>query len=311
MPLKTGYAAAALFFVGTAAGTILVKQSISPSPLDRATFAAVYETPVPQRTPRRIYHLGHSLVGRDMPAMFAQLSGHAYDSQLGWGSSLRQHWEPDEPVNGFEVENAHPRYRDAREAVASGDYDAIVVTEALGYRSKAPWRETHSYLRKWALRAWTAKEDTRFYLYTTWRGLDHEGDWLDLIESEQAGYWEDRALRRTLAYQDVAAPIYVVPGGLVMAAFVREVEARGGIGPIKDRTSLFSDEIHFNDYGAYLMALTHYAVLLGRSPAGLPHDLKRADGSAADDPGTEAARLMQDIVWQVVTSYPPTGVAGQ
>ena len=68
------------------------------------------------------------------------------------------------------------------------------------------------------------------------------------------------------------------------------------------------DPIHINDIGAYLVALTHYAVLYHRSPVGLPYQLRRADGSMANAPGPEAARLMQDIVWQVVTSYPKTGV---
>jgi hypothetical protein len=93
-----------------------------------------------------------------------------------------------------------------------------------------------------------------------------------------------------------------------MAAFVRKVEAGGGIGPIRDRQDLFSDTIHFNDFGAYLVALTHYAVLYGRSPVGLPHSLMKSDGTPMNDPGAEAARAMQETVWEVVTAYPPSGV---
>ncbi len=68
------------------------------------------------------------------------------------------------------------------------------------------------------------------------------------------------------------------------------------------------DMIHLNDIGAYLVALTHYAVLYHRSPVGLPHQLRLADGSMANAPGQNAARLMQAVVWQVVTSYRKTGV---
>ena len=50
-------------------------------------------------------------------------------------------------------------------------------------------------------------------------------------------------------------------------------------------------------------------MLYRRSPIGLPHRLMRADGSPANAPGPEAARLMQEIVWQVVREYPKTGVA--
>lgn len=52
------------------------------------------------------------------------------------------------------------------------------------------------------------------------------------------------------------------------------------------------------------MALTHYAVLYGKSPVGLPHELKRADGSPATAPSPELARRMQEIVWEVVTRIP-------
>ena len=103
----------------------------APAPLDPVAFAALYDraAPVPGGA-RQVYHLGHSLVGRDMPAMLAQLAGpgHGYASQLGWGAALRSHWEPDVAVNGFETENAHPAWRDAHEAVGSGDYDALVLT---------------------------------------------------------------------------------------------------------------------------------------------------------------------------------------
>ena len=95
-----------------------------------------------------------------------------------------------------------------------------------------------------------------------------------------------------------------------MAAFARRIAAENGIGPIKAHEDLFRDDIHFNDYGAYLIALTHYAVLYGRSPIGLPHTLLKANGTTATDPGPQVARAMQETVWEVVTSYSPSGVMG-
>jgi len=121
-------------------------------------------------------------------------------------------------------------------------------------------------------------------------------------------YWEDAILRPALARAETPHPIYVIPGGQVMAAFARALETQGPVGPLASHEDLFSDDIHFNDYGAYLIALTHYAVLYQQSPVGLPHQLLRADGTYADDPGAEAARLMQNVVWDVVTSMPRTGV---
>jgi len=69
------------------------------------------------------------------------------------------------------------------------------------------------------------------------------------------------------------------------------------------------DTIHLGDLGAYLVALTHYATLYHRSPVGLPLQLMRADGTAAQAPDPQAGALMQEIVWDVVRRTPASGVA--
>src|SRR6056297_2905194 len=72
----------------------------TPDPLSQGEMAALYERPLPPPDGAlAVYHLGHSLVGRDMPAMLGQLASaagredHGYDSQLGWGTTLKAHWE--------------------------------------------------------------------------------------------------------------------------------------------------------------------------------------------------------------------------
>ena len=301
--------ATAIFLLLSACG--LVSRCTTPDPIDDAAFNALYANPAQHpEGPLRVYHLGHSLVGKEMPTMLAQLAGagHSYNSQLGWGSFLREHWEPDVPVKGFEAENTHPEHRDPHEALTSGEYDALVLTEAVEIRSSIKYFTPHDYLRKWAVEAWSANPDIRVYLYETWHPLDDPEGWLTRLDRDLGLYWEGEILRRALAYDDITKPIYVIPAGQVMARFTRAVEAQGGVGPIRDRHDLFADNIHFNDFGVYLVALTHYAVLYQRSPLGLPHKLTKADGTPAADPGPEAAQLMQEIVWDVVTAYPPSGV---
>lgn len=287
----------------------------APAPLGHTAFDALYSMPAPVATgPLRVYHLGHSLVGQDMPVMLAQLApeGHLFGSQIGWGATLREHWEPDVPVNGYAEENTHPQHRDPREALASGKFDAVVLTEAVEIRDSIRYQDTAGYLAKWADAAWEGNPAARVYLYETWHRLDGKEDWLGRLDADYERHWIGEILRPALAHQaNPIRPIYVIPGGQVMAAFVRRAEASGGIGPLKTRQDLFRDDIHFNDYGAYLMALTHFAVLYGRSPVGLAHALERADGTEAADPGPEAARVMQEVVWDVVRSIPQTGVASQ
>ena len=286
----------------------------APDPLDAAEIEALYATPLPPpEGPLRVFHIGHSLVGRDMPAMLAQLAGegHAYESQLGWGAPLIAHWEPDVEVNGFEVENAHPRYRDAHEAVDSGDYDALVLTEAVEIRDMIKYNDSWDYLARWAKAAWAANPDTRVYFYETWHPLDDPEGWLTRLDRDLGLYWEGEILDRALNADGVDRPIYVIPGGQVMARMARELDDRGGVEGITTYRDLFSDDIHFNDLGAYLIALTHYAVLYGKNPAGLPHTLLKADGTPATAPSPEAAALMQRVVWEVVTGYPRTGVRAE
>lgn len=294
------------------AGCGALTRGCVPEALPDAEFEALYDVARPATEgPLRVYHMGHSLVGHDMPLMLQQLApeGHRFESQLGWGANMNEHWDPDVPLKGGAESNTHPQHREAHEAIASGDYDAIVITEAVEIRAAIKYSDPAYFLREIAVASWEANPEATVYFYETWHQLDDEEGWLERIDRDLGLYWEGEILRRTLAYENVTRPIYVIPGGQVMAAVTRAIEARGGVGPIRDRHDLFEDRIHFNDYGAYLMALTHYAVLYARSPVGLPHGgLVKLDGSLAADPGPEAARLMQQIVWQVVTNYAPTGV---
>ncbi|WP_333815080.1 hypothetical protein [Tabrizicola sp.] len=266
--------------------------------------------------PLSVFHLGHSLVNRDMPAMLAQLApaGHRYDSQLGWGTTLQAHWG-DAAINGFEAENAHPRFRPAHEAVASGDYDAIVLTEMVEIRASIRWYESPEYLARWAEKALAARPDVRLYLYETWHQLDDPEGWLTRLDLDHERYWLRQVLGPALRKLPKGAQIHLIPAGPVLAAFVRAVEARGGVGNVRDRSDLFArnddgslDVIHLNDLGNYLVALVHFAVLYHASPLGLPHLLTKADGTPAIAPGPETAQLMQEVTAQVVDALGLSGI---
>ncbi|SDW99482.1 hypothetical protein SAMN05444358_102144 [Ruegeria halocynthiae] len=281
-------------------------------PMDAEAFNALYDTPAPApSTPQNVFHLGHSLVGPDMPLMVKQLAGneHNFSSQLGWGTPLMAHWEPDETINGFEIRNMPSGHQDAREAIATGDYDTLVLTEMVEIRDAIKYFDSAKYLHEWVQLGRQSNPEMRIYLYETWHMLDGAEDWLERLDNDLERYWETEILRRAATYEDKPEPVYIIPAGQVMAQFVREVENRGGIGPISNRSDLFSDNIHLSDYGLYLVALTHYAVLYQTSPVGLPHKLAKADGTIADDLGSEAAQLMQETVWDVVQKNTRTGVA--
>ncbi len=252
-----------------------------------------------------------------MPAMLAQLAGegHRYESQLGWGTTLKAHWG-DDAINGFETENAHPRFRPGHEAVKSGEYDAIVLTEMVEIKAALRYHDSPHYLALWAAEALDARPDVRLYLYETWHELDDAEGWLDRLDADLQRYWVDAILKPAVADLPPEARIQVIPAGQVMSAFVRAVESAGGVGNVRDRTDLFLrnpdgslDQIHLNDLGNQLVALVHYTVLYHRTPVGLPHQLVRADGNAAAAPLPDTARLMQETVLEVVRRTSLSGVS--
>jgi hypothetical protein len=257
--------------------------------------------------PLMTYHLGHSLVGRDMPTMLAMMAGHRYHSQLGWGASLSDHWK--ETVNGFEAENAHLAHRPVREALQSGDYDAVIFTEMVELKDAIRYHDSAARLADWARLARAARPDVRLYLYETWHRLDDAVGWLDRIDNDLSALWVAKVLRPAMAQEGVGT-IHLIPAGQVMAAAVRAAEA-GSLPGITDRRAFFTDDIHLSDLGHWLVAATHFAVLYHRKPFELPGTLARADGTAVTLPDAKSAIALQELVWQVVTGYPATGVAAK
>lgn len=271
------------------------------------------QTRSPPPQPLRVYHLGHSLVGREMPAMLAQLGGNDYALQLGWGTTLKAHFEPDVEINGFAQENDTPKYRDAHEALASGEYDDFIMTEMVALSDAIKYFDTRTYVAKWAAEAAAGNPGGEIFLYETWHSLDDQADWLTRLPTDLETMWKPDLLWP--AARAAKKPVWLIPAGQVMAKLVTEAETQGGIAEFKTRKDLFAttpegalDPIHPNDLGIYLVALTHYAVLYGKSPVGLPHELRRADGTPATAPSPELARRMQETVWDVVTAIPETGV---
>lgn len=292
--------AAALVFL-SACGLV----RCAPDPVDDATIQRLYAQKLsPHQEPLSVYFIGHSLVGRLMPALVAQFApdGHSYESQSGWGAELQAHWEPDIPLSGEDIENDHPRFREAHEAIASGDYDVLVLTEKIDLEASIEYHDSWYYLAQWSAKAWASNPDTRVYVYETWHDTAVEDGWLNRIDGDLPRLWEREIIDRALAETNSERPIYVIPAGQVMARAVRD--------GLYTKEELLPDGIHMSTAANYLVALTHFAVIYGRSPIGLPHDgLVRETGEPFEGVSAEKARALQEIVWEVVTSYPRTGVA--
>jgi len=290
------------------------QKTLPPDELDR-----LYTTPLtPPEKPVRVFHIGHSLVNRDIPMMLEQLSGPGHDhrSQLGWGATLRSHWEPKVPINGFEIENAHDRYQDAKEALEGGQFDVLVLTEAVEIKDSIRYGKSPKYLRLWTQAARKGNPGIRVYLYELWHHLNDPQGWLERLDADLPLHWEGVLLAQAQAHGDTGPPIYVIPAGQVLGRFAREVESRGGVGVMRSREDLFyiskeglRDTIHLSAMGNYLVALTHYAVIYHRPPPAEPLAIRLVEGTDLQGLTPELAKLMSEVVWSVVTGYPKTGVA--
>ncbi|WP_323036039.1 hypothetical protein [Pararhodobacter sp.] len=82
-----------------------------------------------------------------------------------------------------------------------------------------------------------------------------------------------------------------------MAEIHDQIEA--GRAPISDIRALFRDDIHPSELGAWITALTHFAVIYRRNPAGLT----RPDGMSA-----AVGRWYEELVWRVVSAHPGAGL---
>lgn len=271
----------------------------------------------PLSAPERIgaiFHLGHSLVGPDMPVMLAQLGGHAHASQLGWGTTLKQHWNDGRKMPGYELHAGGMAPVPAHEALASGRFDVLVLTEMVEIRDAIRWYDSPRWLAEWVRLARQGNPAIRVYLYETWHNLDDPAGWLKRIDSDLPDQWLGRVLAPAEARKGTGE-IYLIPGGQAMAAVARAAEA-GRLPGTTSREDLFArddsgrlDTIHMGDLGAYVVALTHWATIWQRNPVGLPHRLTRGDGTDAQSFTDEAAREVQGIVRDVVARVPYSGVS--
>jgi hypothetical protein len=290
-----------------------------PPVLTEDELAARYAVPLsPPDGAQKVYHLGHSLVNRNMPAMLEQMAhaagfgGHGHRSQLGWGTSMDEHRRGE--INGFDVENATAAYRPAAEAMASGDYDVVVLTESVEIRDAVRHDDSARALRHWVAAARAGNPGVRVYLYETWHRLDDPEGWLERIDADLARHWKGDLLRPAMAQADVGT-VYVIPAGQVLAAAVRAAES-GALPGLTSRQDFMArtpdgsvDTIHLNDLGNWLVAMVHFAVIYHRSPQGLPHRLVLPDGSAATPAPDTAVAALQKLVWDTVRRYPESGLA--
>lgn len=276
---------------------------------------------VPQGGPvqsAKVFFFGHSLVDQDMPSMLGSLATaagkqYAANGQLGFGTPLEAHvdWDGDfdEAPLGFDVENrGHTFFAgEGKAQLRTGQYDVLVLTESNGH-TRGNGDETVESAAKLIALARKHNPKLRAFLYSSWldrREFADDAAWRAKTEADLA-WWEAVARRTSRAIG--GAPVYVIPGSVVLARITRAIEKGEIPGLSVNALFLPDDGVHPNDLGFYVIALAHYAAIFRDSPLGLPAATQTEDGPAT--PFSEAqARALQERVWSFMKAYPRAGIA--
>ena len=259
----------------------------------------------------RVIMSGHSLtdpIPGPLTAMVQAAGGGAskgmkMDADTVPGSPIEHRWEN------------RGRTPDSREDIAN--YDVLVLTERTTVRPTMQFHHTKELALAWFDLAWTKGNGGRgaeTVLYASWIPVTSGPGNPDPNDSEEKiipfrerlelemGSWQEIVDHVNRNRVSGSPPMRAIPGPLVMAATFDAIAAGTAPG-LTSMTDLFSDDIHVNDLGAFLIALAHFAVIYGRDPRSIP-DL-RGEGNW---PRRDQADWMKQLVWDVVRAYPDSGL---
>ncbi len=259
-------------------------------------------------------HSGHSLTdplfGQPWPGQYVNLI-----TQLRgvWaGDDIGKSTIPGSPIWWrWQNEASHPVSPKARHDI--NNWELLVITEGIPIPTDGgnPPQITPAkqYLSMYVNNAWTNGNQGNgapTLLWTTWTNLNgSEGPWRQTLNTYEA-YWEEMQDYANANKPTGATPVYLIPGHRMMARIYDDIQLNLVPG-IMNINQFFSDNIHTNSLGDYAIAMIHYACIFNQSPVGLPNNLMpNTPGFQAPSPAL--ASYLQNIIWQVVTSYPRTGI---
>lgn len=252
------------------------------------------------------YYIGHSLINLNVPAMVRSLAADAgkstdYAYQIGNGANLWWQWDT---LQGNE--QGIPW----QDALPTGQFDAVVVTEAVPLLGQLIWSKTHAFADSFLTTALNYRPDARFFVYETWHcnttGTPTGCPW----DEDDDLLWRPRltadwplwtGIMDSLKLKHPAVPVWMIPAGQAFAMLTDSIEA-GKVPGVSDYKTLFSDDIHLTEMGNYFVACVMYSCLFRESPEGRTNQTFSEWGVPFSPPSTELALKMQQIAWKTVTN---------
>lgn len=272
-----------------------------------------------------IFFVGHSLVNFDMPDMVHGLALDAglintIDEQIINGSPLRYNWQNSDQAQGS----------DAKVILPQGNFNTFVMTEAIPADI-----DMVQYGGLFFDLAQTSHASMQTYYYETWHWLtwgigDADAiDWFNGFEVNPAFHFPTPESNYSFRSQvDISAPMWIqrvnamnqaypqhtpmliIPAGTALGELYDAIQL-GSVPGITQIDEIFADNIHMNDIGNYFVALVQYATIYRRSPVGLTNQLTNIWGVDFNPPTPEQAAFFQQLAWDVVQSYPYSGVGAE
>ncbi len=249
--------------------------------------------------PNDVLFVGHSLVGHTMPRMLdALLTTAQVREQVINGSPLAYNWDHCDTAEGV----------NARAALASCAYGTLILTEAIPLAGHIEWSNTYGIARAYGQTAWAANPATRVMIYETWHEMGADTAlWRDNLTTDLA-LWQGIAAHVNAQKPGAAPTVGIVPGGQAMGLLYDSIAAGRGLG-LTDIRQLFTDTIHPNDAGNYLISLVQYAAITGRSAVGLTGSLMGEWGQPYTGWTAEQTVLFQHIAWEAAARAPGARLA--
>lgn len=259
---------------------------------------------------QRVFYAGHSLMWY-VPKPLGELAEAAgiKDHQLVGVQSLGasktlQHWNLSEEKNK------------AKQALKKGDVDVFVMS---------PIQFPDEGVENFVKLGLEHNPDMRFVVQVSWGGWDIDNQdfprgQTNKVDRDKTPEQLKKLYERNIAAAEAQADdinkkvgkrvLVLVPSAQALVTLRTRIYNKD-IPGLGSQAELFRDAMsHPAPPLEALNTYLHYAVIYGKSPVGLPLPglLKNAKKEAWDD---KFNRTLQEIAWETVTNYPPSGVGAE
>jgi len=202
-------------------------------------------------------------------------------------------------------------------AMGEPDYRTVLANVSIDHLFTQPFAghdrsvaNESEYSAKFYRLALQKNPNVQHWLYVQWPEKAFSDNW-SKATGNAAGFgftpattWEQgvtnhilyvEKIRQAMDDAEGGKSIRIVPGGLGLVKLKQAIEA-GNVPGITDFfNSQFSDDLHLNSKGAYMIALVHYVAMYQKNPAGLSY--------ANTGLTAQQAQIYQQIAYDTVKNY--------